>query len=86
MRSVIFALDQCVAFPGVDSNVATTTFSTCSAVTVAGRPGRGSSTRPTRRCSRNRDRRLPTVGRLTSSRSATTVFASPAALSNTIRE
>jgi hypothetical protein len=86
LRSAIFARDQCVAFSGVDSSVATTISSTCSAVTVAGRPGRGSSTSPSRRCSTNRDRHLPTVGRLTPSRSATTVFASPVAHSSTIRE
>ena len=86
LRSAIFDRDQCVALAGVDSSVATTTSSTCSAVTVAGRPGRGSSTSPSRRCSRNRALHLPTVGRLTPSRSATTVFAAPVALSRTIRE
>ena len=39
----------------------TTTFSTCSVVTVAGRPGRSSSAKPSSRCSRNRARHLPTV-------------------------
>src|SRR3954467_6699519 len=39
LRWAIFARDQCVAFAGVDSNVATTTSSTCSAVTDGGRPG-----------------------------------------------
>ena len=43
-RSAIDARDQCVALAGVDSSVATTTSSTCSAVTNAGRPGRGSLT------------------------------------------
>ena len=33
-----------------------------SGVTVAGRSGRGSSTSPSKRCSTNRDRHLPTVG------------------------
>ena len=86
VRSAIFDRDQCVALLGVDSNVATTTSSTCSAVTVAGRPGRGSSASLSKRCSRKRERHLPTVGRLTPSRAATTVFASPLAHSNTIRE
>ena len=53
---------------------------------MLGQPGRGSSRSPTKRCSRKRDRHLPTVGRLTPSRSATTVFASPVAHSSTIRE
>ena len=53
--------DQCVAFSGVDSSVATTTSSTCDAVTVAGRPGRGSSVSPSKRASRNRARHLLTV-------------------------
>ena len=44
LRSAIFARDQCVAFFGIDSSVATTTSSTCSVVIVGGRPGRGSST------------------------------------------
>jgi len=39
-------VDQSVASRGVDSNVAITTFSTCSSVIVRGRPGRGSSARP----------------------------------------
>src|SRR5829696_1304598 len=38
VRSAIFARDQCVAFAGVDSTVATTTSSTCSAVIDDGRP------------------------------------------------
>jgi hypothetical protein len=40
-RPAIFARDQWVAFTGVDSSVATTTSSTCSAVIETGRPGRG---------------------------------------------
>lgn len=40
LRSAIFFRDQCVAFFGVSSSVATTTSSTCSAVTDGGRPGR----------------------------------------------
>jgi hypothetical protein len=52
LRSAIFARDQCVAFAGVDSRVATTTSSTCSAVIDDGRPGRGSSASPSRRARR----------------------------------
>ena len=62
VRSAIFARDQCVAFGGVDSSVSTTTCSTWSTLISAGRPGRGSSTKPSRRCSRNRDRHFRTVG------------------------
>ena len=43
-RRAIFARDQCVAFFGVDSNVATTMSSTWAAVILGGRPGLGSST------------------------------------------
>jgi len=62
LRSAILARDQCVAFAGVASSVATTTSSTCSAVIEAGRPGRGSSLSPSNRSSTNRARHLPTVG------------------------
>ena len=71
---------------GVDSNVATTTSSTCSAVIVAGRPGRGSSTSPSNRSSQNRDRHFPTVAADTPSAAATSLLDTPAAQANTIRE
>ena len=74
-RCAIFARDQCVAFSGVLSKVATTTSSTCSAVIVAGRPGRGSSQSPSRRNSQNRLRHFPTVGADTPHRRATSVLA-----------
>lgn len=61
VRSAIFALDQCVAWSGVDSKVATSTSSTCLAVIVGGRPGRGSSESPSNRNSQNRRRHFPTV-------------------------
>jgi hypothetical protein len=48
-RLAIDARDQCVAFFGVSSNVATTIASTCSTLIEGGRPGRGSSTSPSRR-------------------------------------
>jgi len=85
-RSAIFALDQCVAFSGVDSSVATTTSSTCSVVIVAGRPGRGSSQSPSSRSSQNRRRHFPTVEGVTPTASATSLFALPSAHCNTIRE
>ena len=61
VRSAIFARDQCVAFLGVDSSVATITSSTWPMATDGGRPGRGSSCRPSRRSSTKRRRHLPTV-------------------------
>ena len=74
-RSAIFDRDQCVAFSGVDSNVATSTSSTCLAVIVAGRPGRGSSESPSNRNSQNRRRHLPTVADDTPHSAATSLFA-----------
>ncbi len=50
-------VDQCVASFGVLSNVVVTIRSTCSSVTVRGRPGRGSSNRPSSRRSAGRLRR-----------------------------
>ena len=47
----IDARDQCVALAGVDSNVATSTCSSGSALIDAGRPGRGPSSNPSRRSS-----------------------------------
>jgi hypothetical protein len=84
-RSAIDLRDQCVALAGADSSVATTTSSTCSAVTDTGRPGRGSSTNPSQRPSTNRRRHLPTVGCATRSRAATS-FDRPSAQPSTIRD
>jgi len=80
----MLARDQCVAFFGVDSSVLTTTSSTRSAAIVGGRPGRGSSTSPSRRASRNRDRHFPTVGAETRSRAATSLLLNPCAQPSTI--
>ena len=86
LRSAIFFRDQWVACSGVDSSVATTTSSTCSAVIVGLRPDRGSSTKPSNRDSTNRDRHLPTVGIETPSCAATSWFVKPVAQARTIRE
>src|SRR4029453_17304950 len=59
-RLAIEARDQCVAFLGVSSNVATTTASTCSTVIEGGRPGRGSSTNASSRPATNGARHFPT--------------------------
>ncbi|MBD2894393.1 hypothetical protein amrb99_33180 [Actinomadura sp. RB99] len=46
VAAAIDRVDQCVSAPGVSSNVAVTTRSTCSSEITRGRPGRGSSVRP----------------------------------------
>jgi len=79
-------VDQCVASLGALSKVVVTIRSTCSSVTVRGRPGRGSSSSPSKRCSAKRVRHLVTVGRDTRSRSAISKFDRPSAASSTIRE
>jgi hypothetical protein len=84
--AAIDRVDQCVAFLGVVSNVLTTTSSTWSSVIVGGRPGRGSSTRPSSLRSANRVRHFPTVGRDTPTRSAISVFVRPSAACSTIRD
>ena len=79
-------VDQCVASFGIVSNVREITASTRSSSTVRGRPGRGSSNRPSSRSATNRARHLPTVIRLTPSRSATSVLPQPSAALSTIRD
>jgi hypothetical protein len=84
--AAIERVDQCVASLGVVSKVLTITSSTRASVTVRGRPGRGSSTRPSSRCAAKRARHLVTIGRVTPSRSAISVFFRPSAASSTIRD
>ena len=80
-------VDQCVSPPGGGcSSVAVMTRSTCSSVTVRGRPGRGSSVSPSSRASRNRDRHLPAVVREMPSSAATALTANPSAQASTIRD
>ncbi len=80
-------VDQCVSpFGGSCSSVAVITFSTCSSVTVRGRPGRGSSLSPSSRPARNRDRHLPAVAREIPSSAATALTAPPSAQASTIRD
>jgi hypothetical protein len=55
-------VDQCVASAGVSSSVLTTTRSTSSSPIERGPPGRGSSCRPSRRCTTNRATCLPSSG------------------------
>jgi hypothetical protein len=56
-------VDQCGVLER-GTNVLTIASSTCSSVTVRGRPRRGSSTRPSRRSLANRERHFVIVGRL----------------------
>jgi len=80
-------VDQCVSpLGGSCSSVAVMTLSTCSSVTVRGRPGRGSSLSPSSRDSRNRDRHLPAVVRDMRSSAATALTAAPSAQASTIRD
>jgi hypothetical protein len=83
----IDARDQCVALTGVDSNVAVITASTRSSRIEGGRPGRGSSTRPSSRDCTNRRRHLFTVLDATPRSAATVVFSAlGSAHASTIRE
>jgi hypothetical protein len=86
LRLAIEERVQCIAFSGVDSNVAASTSSTCSVVIVAGLPGRGSSTSPSNRSSQNRDRHFPIVDAVTPTVLATSAFDTPVAHCKTIRE
>jgi hypothetical protein len=79
-------VDQCVASLGVVSSVRTITSSTFSSVIVRGRPGRGSSSNPSSRCSPKRARHVAAVAREIPSRSAISVFFRPSHANNTIRE
>ncbi len=77
-------VDQCDAPFGVSSNVFTMTRSTWSSVMLRGAPGRGSSTRPSRRSSTKRRRHFPTAAWLTPSSAATCLLSDPPAQANTI--
>jgi hypothetical protein len=78
-------VDQCVSPPGGSSSkVAVIIFSTCSSVTVLGRPGRGSSLSPSSLPSRNRDRHFPAVARDTPRPAAAALTESPSAQASTI--
>jgi hypothetical protein len=59
---------------GVVSSVRPITSSTCTSLTVRGRPGRGSSTRPSSRSDANRERHLATIPRVIVNRSAISVL------------
>jgi hypothetical protein len=82
--AAIARVDQCVASRGAVSSVAVISASTCVSDTVRGRPGRGSSSSPSRRCPANRLRQVVTVLRANPSRTAISVFEPPSAAANTI--
>jgi hypothetical protein len=75
---------QCVASAGVASSVAVTTSATLSSPSWRGAPGRGSSTRPSRRSAAKRLRQVATVRREIPSRSAIARLVRPSAASSTI--
>ena len=60
--------------------------STFTSLTVRGRPGRGSSVRPSSRPTRNRDRHFATVSRETPTSAATAWFGAPATQARMIRD
>ena len=83
--AAIDRVDQWVAVFGADSRVSVISRSTSASDTVRGRPGRGSSTSPSRRASTKRLRQRATVFRSSSSRAAISVFEPPSAAASTIR-
>lgn len=83
--TAIDRVGQCVSAPGVSSSVAVTSRSTCSSVITRGRPGRGSSDRPSSRPATNRTAHFDTVFREVPTCSATCPIVPPSAQDNTIR-
>ena len=78
-------VDQCVASGGALSRVSTTTASITSSPMVRAAPGRGASTRPSRRSATKRLRHLPTVTGLQPSSAAISAWVeSPPAQARTI--
>ena len=84
LRRAIEARDQCVASFGLSSRVATMTSSTLSSKIDGGRPGRGSSARPSSRSSMNLRRHRVTVPGVTRRSAATCLFGVPCAQASTI--
>ena len=83
--AAIDRVDQCVASFGAFSRVSVINTSTSASDTDLGRPGRGSSTSPSRRAPQNRRRQRATVLRATPRRAAISVFEPPSAAASTIR-
>ena len=85
-RCAIDLVDHCVEpSGGASSKVVTMTCSTMSSVIFRGWPGRGSSSRPSRRLAANRVRHLPTVTGLHRNSPAMSRFSAPSAAASTIR-
>ena len=84
LRSAIEARDQCVASGGISSSVAVMTSSTLSSRIDGGRPGRGSSCRPSTRDAANLRRHLLTVFSSARKSAATCLFEAPSAHASTI--
>ena len=78
--------DQWVASAGVEVSVRSITSATFSSAMVLGRPGRGSSDRPSMRSLTKRLRHLPTVRALTPLSAATALFVSPSAQRRIMRQ
>ncbi|MDT4972058.1 MAG: hypothetical protein QOG22_2201, partial [Pseudonocardiales bacterium] len=68
------------------SKVRVITASTCSSATVRGRPGRGSSNRPSNRSAKNLERHLRALLSAIPSFAAIAVFPNPSAAASTIRD
>src|ERR1700689_1737849 len=84
LRCAIEARDQCVASAGISSRVAVMTSSTLSSRIDGGRPGRGSSCRPSSLAAMNRPRQRPTVDSSTPRSAATCLLVPPSAHASTI--
>src|SRR5262245_24833242 len=84
-RAAIARVLQCVASRGLASSVSVTICSTCPSLMWRGAPGRGSSSKPSRRAARNQLRHLPTVCLVSRSSCATRVLVCPRAHANTTR-
>jgi hypothetical protein len=76
---------QWLAFAGIDSSVLVTTSSTCLSVIERGAPGRGSSSKPSNRFTRNLSRHLQTVACVIFKRFATVPLLNPSSQPSTIR-
>src|SRR5262249_55280884 len=77
---------SCQASQGRDTlHVAPSTSSTCASVMDRGAPGRGPSSKPSRRFMRNRSRHLQTVAPVMRSRLATSPLLSPSLQPSTMR-
>src|SRR5262249_27416893 len=81
-RAAIARVLQGVASRGLASSVSVTICSTCPSLMWRGAPGRGSSSKPSRRAARNRLRHLPTVCLVSRSSCATRVLVCPRAHAN----